>query len=96
MLDFNDRTTCVLFATAQAQWSWKASDAPGILASSCMPMANTASLCTPGTVSGGWAILCSRWTARAVFAFGSGRPEDAARAELLAKGGSDGCGHRDH
>ena len=68
ILDFNDRTTCVLFGDGAGAVVLEASDTPGILASDLHADGkHVGILCVPGTVSGRarcWAIRCSRWTAR--------------------------------
>ena len=54
ILDFNDRTTCVLFGDGAGAVVLEASDEPGILASRLHADGRHADiLCTPGTVSGG-------------------------------------------
>ncbi|MDE2400878.1 MAG: ketoacyl-ACP synthase III [Burkholderiales bacterium] len=54
LLDFNDRTTCVLFGDGAGAVVLEASDQPGIVAS-CLHADGRQSgiLCAPGTVSGG-------------------------------------------
>jgi 3-oxoacyl-[acyl-carrier-protein] synthase-3 len=67
ILDFNDRTTCVLFGDGAGAVVLEASDTPGILATDLHADGkHVGILCVPGTVSGGrfWAIRCSRWTGR--------------------------------
>jgi 3-oxoacyl-[acyl-carrier-protein] synthase-3 len=67
ILDFNDRTTCVLFGDGAGAVVLEASDEPGILATDLhADGSHVGILCVPGHVSGGrsWAIRCSRWTAR--------------------------------
>ena len=54
LLDFNDRTTCVLFGDGAGAVVVEASDEPGILASRLHADGRHVDiLCTPGTVSGG-------------------------------------------
>jgi 3-oxoacyl-[acyl-carrier-protein] synthase III len=54
ILDFNDRTTCVLFGDGAGAVVVEASEEPGILASRLHADGRHADiLCTPGTVSGG-------------------------------------------
>ena len=54
ILDFNDRTTCVLFGDGAGAVVLEASDAPGILASELHADGrHVGILCVPGTVAGG-------------------------------------------
>src|SRR5213595_2222551 len=54
ILDFNDRTTCVLFGDGAGAVVLEASDTPGILASELHADGRHVEiLCVPGTVSGG-------------------------------------------
>ncbi|PLZ02490.1 3-oxoacyl-ACP synthase [Burkholderia sp. WAC0059] len=54
LLDFNDRTTCVLFGDGAGAVVLSASDRPGVLASALHADGSYAPiLCTPGHVSGG-------------------------------------------
>ncbi len=54
ILDFNDRTTCVLFGDGAGAVILQASDEPGVLASALHADGSHADiLCTPGHVSGG-------------------------------------------
>ena len=54
ILDFNDRTTCVLFGDGAGAVILQASDEPGVLASALHADGSYASiLCTPGHVNGG-------------------------------------------
>ncbi len=54
ILDFNDRTTCVLFGDGAGAVVLEASDAPGILASELHADGrHVGILCVPGSVSGG-------------------------------------------
>ena len=54
ILDFNDRTTCVLFGDGAGALILQASDEPGVLASALHADGSHADiLCTPGHVSGG-------------------------------------------
>jgi 3-oxoacyl-[acyl-carrier-protein] synthase-3 len=54
ILDFNDRTTCVLFGDGAGAVILQASDEPGVLASALHADGSHAEiLCTPGHVSGG-------------------------------------------
>jgi 3-oxoacyl-[acyl-carrier-protein] synthase-3 len=57
ILDFNDRTTCVLFGDGAGAVVLEASERPGILASELHADGRHADiLCTPGTVAGGQVI----------------------------------------
>jgi 3-oxoacyl-[acyl-carrier-protein] synthase-3 len=89
ILDFNDRTTCVLFGDGAGAVVLEASDAPGILATALHADGrHTDILCTPGTVSGG-EVLGSpllRMDGQAVFKLAVGVLEDVAR-EVLEKAG---------
>jgi len=54
ILDFNDRTTCVLFGDGAGAIVMQASDQPGVLASALHADGSYAHiLCTPGNVNGG-------------------------------------------
>ncbi|RDU97103.1 beta-ketoacyl-ACP synthase III [Trinickia dinghuensis] len=54
ILDFNDRTTCVLFGDGAGAVIMQASDEPGVLASALHADGSYANiLCTPGHVNGG-------------------------------------------
>ena len=54
LLDFNDRTTCVLFGDGAGAVVLEASDTPGILASDLHADGrHVGILCVPGHVSGG-------------------------------------------
>ena len=92
ILDFNDRTTCVLFgdgagavvleASRRRRASWRAT---------CMPTASTSASCAcPGTVSGGQVLgdPLLKMDGQAVFKLAVGVLEDVARA-ALAKAGRD-------
>ncbi len=65
ILDFQDRTTCVLFGDGAGAVVLEASDTPGILASDLHADGRyTDILCVPGHVSGrrsAWARPCSPW-----------------------------------
>jgi 3-oxoacyl-[acyl-carrier-protein] synthase-3 len=57
LLDFSDRTTCVLFGDGAGAVVLEASDNPGILASELHADGRHADiLCTPGTVAGGQVV----------------------------------------
>jgi 3-oxoacyl-[acyl-carrier-protein] synthase-3 len=89
ILDFNDRTTCVLFGDGAGAVVLEASAEPGILASDLHADGrHVGILCTPGTVAGGQVIGSPllRMDGQAVFKLAVGVLEDAARA-VLAKAG---------
>ncbi len=87
ILDFKDRTTCVLFGDGAGAVVLEASDVPGILASDLHADGQHVDiLCVPGHVSGG-AVLGDallKMDGPAVFKLAVGVLEDAARA-VLAK-----------
>ena len=89
ILDFNDRTTCVLFGDGAGAVVLEASDQPGILATDIHADGkHSGILCVPGHVSGG-AILGDpllKMDGQAVFKLAVGVLEDTARA-VLAKAG---------
>ena len=89
ILDFNDRTTCVLFGDGAGAVVLEASDKPGILATDIHADGkHSGILCVPGHVSGG-AILGDpllKMDGQAVFKLAVGVLEDTARA-VLAKAG---------
>jgi 3-oxoacyl-[acyl-carrier-protein] synthase-3 len=89
LLDFNDRTTCVLFGDGAGAVVLEASDTPGILATDLHADGkHVGILCVPGHVSGG-AVLGDpllKMDGQAVFKLAVGVLEDAARA-VLAKAG---------
>jgi 3-oxoacyl-[acyl-carrier-protein] synthase-3 len=85
ILDFNDRTTCVLFGDGAGAVVLEASDAPGILASDLHADGKHAGiLCVPGHVSGGKVMgdPLLKMDGQAVFKLAVGVLEDAARAAL--------------
>ncbi|MCU0942984.1 MAG: ketoacyl-ACP synthase III [Hydrogenophaga sp.] len=89
LLDFNDRTTCVLFGDGAGAVVLEASDEPGILASDLHADGKHAGiLCVPGHVSGGNVLgePLLRMDGQAVFKLAVGVLEEAARA-VLAKAG---------
>ncbi|MDP1690462.1 MAG: beta-ketoacyl-ACP synthase III [Burkholderiaceae bacterium] len=89
LLDFNDRTTCVLFGDGAGAVVLEASTEPGLLASELHADGrHVGILCTPGTVAGGKAIgdPLLKMDGPAVFKLAVGVLEDAARA-VLAKAG---------
>jgi 3-oxoacyl-[acyl-carrier-protein] synthase-3 len=85
ILDFNDRTTCVLFGDGAGAVVLEASDTPGILSSDLHADGkHVGILCVPGHVSGG-AILGDpllKMDGQAVFKLAVGLLESAARATL--------------
>ena len=89
ILDFNDRTTCVLFGDGAGAVVLEASDEPGILATELHADGkHVGILCVPGTVSGG-AVLGDpllKMDGQAVFKLAVGVLDSAARA-VLAKAG---------
>ena len=89
ILDFQDRTTCVLFGDGAGAVVLEASDTPGILASDLHADGrHVGILCVPGTVSGGQVLgdPMLRMDGQAVFKLAIGVLEDAAR-ETLSKAG---------
>jgi 3-oxoacyl-[acyl-carrier-protein] synthase-3 len=89
ILDFNDRTTCVLFGDGAGAVVLEASNEPGILASDLHADGRYVGiLCTPGTVAGGKVLgdPLLKMDGPAVFKLAVGVLEDAARA-VLAKAG---------
>ena len=89
ILDFKDRTTCVLFGDGAGAVVLSASDTPGILATDLHADGRHLDiLCVPGTVSGGQ-ILGSpllRMDGQAVFKLAVGVLEKTARASLEKAG----------
>jgi 3-oxoacyl-[acyl-carrier-protein] synthase-3 len=85
ILDFKDRTTCVLFGDGAGAVVLEASDVPGILATDIHADGKHAGLlCVPGHVSGG-AVLGDpvlKMDGQAVFKLAVGVLEDTARASL--------------
>ncbi len=85
ILDFKDRTTCVLFGDGAGAVVLEASDTPGILASDLhADGSHVGILCVPGTVSGGKVLgdPLLKMDGQAVFKLAVGVLEDAARAAL--------------
>ncbi|MFM7801360.1 MAG: beta-ketoacyl-ACP synthase III, partial [Limnohabitans sp.] len=89
LLDFNDRTTCVLFGDGAGAVVLEGSDEPGILATDIHADGkHVGLLCVPGHVQGG-AILGDpvlKMDGQGVFKLAVGVLEDTARA-VLAKAG---------
>jgi 3-oxoacyl-[acyl-carrier-protein] synthase-3 len=91
ILDFNDRTTCVLFGDGAGAVVLEASDTPGILASELHADGRHVDiLCVPGTVSGGKVLgePLLRMDGQAVFKLAVGVLDSAARAVLDKAGRS--------
>jgi 3-oxoacyl-[acyl-carrier-protein] synthase III len=89
ILDFNDRTTCVLFGDGAGAVVLEASNEPGILASDLHADGkHVGILCVPGTVSGGQVLgdPLLKMDGQAVFKLAVGVLESAART-VLAKAG---------
>jgi 3-oxoacyl-[acyl-carrier-protein] synthase III len=92
ILDFKDRTTCVLFGDGAGAVVLEASDKPGILASDLHADGkHVGILCVPGTVSGGQVSgdPLLKMDGQAVFKLAVGVLEDAARATLAKAGRTD-------
>ena len=92
ILDFKDRTTCVLFGDGAGAVVLEASGTPGILATDIHADGKYAEiLCVPGHVSGG-AILGDpvlKMDGQAVFKLAVGVLEETARASLSKAGLND-------
>ncbi len=92
ILDFKDRTTCVLFGDGAGAVVLEASETPGILATDIHADGKYSEiLCVPGHVSGG-AILGDpvlKMDGQAVFKLAVGVLEDTARASLAKAGLND-------
>ena len=89
ILDFNDRTTCVLFGDGAGAVVLEASDEPGILATDLHADGkHVGILCVPGTVSGGQVLgdPLLKMDGQAVFKLAVGVLDSAART-VLAKAG---------
>ncbi|MBK9684306.1 MAG: ketoacyl-ACP synthase III [Betaproteobacteria bacterium] len=89
ILDFDDRTTCVLFGDGAGAVVLEASDTPGILASDLHADGrHVGILCVPGTVAGGQVLgdPLLKMDGQAVFKLAVGVLDSAARA-VLAKAG---------
>ena len=92
ILDFKDRTTCVLFGDGAGAVILEVSDTPGILASDLHADGRHAGiLCVPGTVSGGLVLgdPTLKMDGPAVFKLAVGVLESAARAALAKAGKTD-------
>ncbi len=93
ILDFNDRTTCVLFGDGAGAVVLEGSDKPGILASDLhADGAYREILCTPGTVAAGKVLgdPLLKMDGPAVFKLAVNVLEASARAVLLAAGRTEG------
>lgn len=89
ILDFKDRTTCVLFGDGAGAVVLEASDTPGILATELHADGkHVGVLCVPGTVSGGQVLgdPTLKMDGQAVFKLAVGVLADVARS-VLAKAG---------
>ena len=89
LLDFSDRTTCVLFGDGAGAVVLEASDTPGILATDIHADGkHTGILCVPGHVSGGEILgdPLLKMDGQAVFKLAVGVLEDTARATLTKAG----------
>ena len=92
ILDFNDRTTCVLFGDGAGAVVLEASEQPGILASDLHADGkHVGILCVPGHVSGGQVLgdPVLKMDGQAVFKLAVGVLESAARAVLDKAGLQD-------
>lgn len=92
ILDFSDRTTCVLFGDGAGAVVLEASDTPGILASDLHADGkHVGILCVPGTVSGGKVLgdPLLKMDGQAVFKLAVGVLEAAARTTLAKAGLQD-------
>ncbi len=91
ILDFNDRSTCVLFGDGAGAVLLEASTVPGVLACDLHADGRHAGLlCTPGTVAGGQVLgdPLLKMDGPAVFKLAVGVLESAARAVLARAGRS--------
>jgi 3-oxoacyl-[acyl-carrier-protein] synthase-3 len=89
ILDFDDRTTCVLFGDGAGAVVLEASDTPGILASDLHADGrHVGILCVPGNVAGGQILgdPLLKMDGQAVFKLAVGVLESAARATLAKAG----------
>jgi len=91
ILDFSDRTTCVLFGDGAGAVVLEASETPGILATELHADGRHVDiLCTPGAMSGGQVLGLPflKMDGQAVFKLAVGVLEDVARS-VLEKAGRD-------
>ena len=92
ILDFDDRTTCVLFGDGAGAVVLEASDVPGILATDLHADGrHVGLLCTPGTVANGCVVgnPLLKMDGPAVFKLAVGVLESAARTVLEKAGRSE-------
>ena len=92
ILDFNDRTTCVLFGDGAGAVVLEASEEPGILATELhADGSHVGILCVPGNVSGGKILgdPLLKMDGQAVFKLAVGLLDKAARATLEKAGMTD-------
>ena len=92
ILDFKDRTTCVLFGDGAGAVVLEASETPGLLASELHADGRHVDiLCTPGTVSGGQVLgdPLLKMDGQAVFKLAVGVLEQVARSVLAKAERSD-------
>lgn len=92
LLDFSDRSTCVLFGDGAGAVVLEASDEPGIVASELHADGrHVGILCVPGTVSGGRIAgdPLLKMDGQAVFKLAVGVLEDVARSVLAKAGRTD-------
>jgi 3-oxoacyl-[acyl-carrier-protein] synthase III len=92
LLDFSDRTTCVLFGDGAGAVVLEASDTPGILATDVHADGkHVGILCVPGHVSGGHILgdPLLKMDGQAVFKLAVGVLEETARASLAKAGRSE-------
>jgi len=92
ILDFKDRTTCVLFGDGAGAVVLEASEQPGILATDLHADGrHVGILCTPGTVSGGQVLgdPTLKMDGQAVFKMAVKVLEEAARAALDKAGATE-------
>jgi 3-oxoacyl-[acyl-carrier-protein] synthase-3 len=92
ILDFKDRTTCVLFGDGAGAVVLSASDTPGVLATDLNADGRHLDiLCVPGTVSGGQILgdPVLKMDGQAVFKLAIGVLEKTARASLAKAGRQD-------
>ncbi|MEF7614713.1 beta-ketoacyl-ACP synthase III [Aquincola sp. MAHUQ-54] len=92
ILDFNDRTTCVLFGDGAGAVVLEGSDEPGLLATELHADGrHVGILCTPGHVAGGQVLgdPLLKMDGPAVFKLAVGVLEDVARSVLAKAGRTD-------
>jgi 3-oxoacyl-[acyl-carrier-protein] synthase-3 len=92
ILDFKDRTTCVLFGDGAGAVVLEASDTPGILASELHADGRHVDiLCVPGNVAGGQVLgdPLLKMDGQAVFKLAVGVLEQVARSVLAKAGRTD-------